>query len=206
MKIKLKHIVIIIMVFILSACGPTPAPTMNAVDVQGTAVAAAWTIVAMTQAAIPTATPVPLTETPIPTLPPTFTPLPLPTSALPTQPVIGASPVGGGPTPDPCNAPVAPDAPGHKVRVQFLNKSGGNVNLSFGLVEKTEFGECGTYHFNFTKNESPVVEVLEGCYWGYAWVTGKKQSTSSSIYPICLTDPSHKWTVTIKADVMGFFD
>jgi hypothetical protein len=183
---------------------------MNAVDVQGTAVAAAWTIVAMTQAAIPTATPVPLTETPIPTLPPTFTPLPLPTSALPTQPVIGASPVGGGPTPDPCNAPVAPDAPGHKVRVQFLNKSGGNVNLSFGLVEKTEFGECGTYHFTFNKNESPVVTVLGGCYWAYAWVTniGKDNdtSTSSGIQNFCMHDSGHKWTITIKKDVIGFFD
>ena len=206
MKNKLKYIITIIMVIILSACGPTPAPTMSAADIQGTAVSAAWTVVAMTQAAIPTATPIPPTETPSPTPLPTFTPLPLPTSAFPTQPVLGATPMGGGPTPNPCNAPVASGAPGHKIRVKFLNKSGGNVNLSFGLIEKTEFGECGVYQFSFAQNESPVVEVLEGCYWGYAWITGKKPSTSSSIYPICLKDPSHKWTVTIKADVMGFFD
>jgi hypothetical protein len=206
MKNKLEHMVIIIIVTILSACGPTPAPTISAADVQGTAVAAAWTVVAMTQAAIPTATLVPPTETPSPTPLPTFTPLPPPTSALPTQPGLGAAPAAGGPTPDPCNAPVAAGAPGHKVRVRFLNKSGGSVNLAFGLVRKTEFGECGTYHFNFSQSESPTVEVLEGCYWGYAWITGKKPSTSSSIYEICLTDPSHKWTVTIKADVMGFFD
>jgi hypothetical protein len=202
MKSKLKHIVIIIMVFILSACGPTPAPTMNAVDVQGTAVAAAWTIVAMTQAAVPTATPIPPTETPIPTPLPTFTPLPLPTSALP-QPITGATAVGGGPTPDPCNAPIAGDAPGHKAKVQFQNKSNGNVNLSFGLMNPTEFGECGVYHFNFSQNESSTVEVLEGCYWAYAWVTGKKPSTAVNIYDFCLTHAGgQKWIIQIKPDVI----
>ena len=43
-------------ILLLSACGPEPEPTMSAEEVQGTAVAAAWTMVAETQAAIPTAT------------------------------------------------------------------------------------------------------------------------------------------------------
>ncbi|NOH03527.1 MAG: hypothetical protein HND47_16975 [Chloroflexi bacterium] len=58
----------------VAACGQPAAPTMSPEEVQGTAVAAAWTMVAMTQASIPTATPPPPTETPSPTSLPTFTP------------------------------------------------------------------------------------------------------------------------------------
>ena len=75
---------------IISACGAEPVPTMSAVDVQLTAVAAAFTVVAQTQEAIPTATPLPPTETAsatplptntsasLPTLQATFTPAPIP--------------------------------------------------------------------------------------------------------------------------------
>ena len=49
---------------VLSACGPEPEPTMSPADVQGTAMSAAMTMVAETQAAIPTATPIPPTEAP----------------------------------------------------------------------------------------------------------------------------------------------
>ena len=51
---------------LLTACGPKATPTMNPADVQATAFAAASTMVALTQAAIPTATPIPPTETPVP--------------------------------------------------------------------------------------------------------------------------------------------
>ena len=41
---------------ILAACAPQTAPTMTAADIQGTAISAAWTVVAATKAAIPTIT------------------------------------------------------------------------------------------------------------------------------------------------------
>ena len=86
----MKKILIIFLasIFLLSACGPEPEPTMSAEDVQGTAEAAAWTMVAETQAAIPTATPIPPTITSSPTsIIPTSTIAPL---ASPTQPLIGS--------------------------------------------------------------------------------------------------------------------
>ena len=49
--------ILIALVVLLTACAPQAAPTMSPADVQGTAVAAAWTMVAATQAAIPTNTP-----------------------------------------------------------------------------------------------------------------------------------------------------
>jgi hypothetical protein len=201
MKHGTKYIVTIVMVIILSACGSSAPPTMSSADIQGTAVAAAWTIVAMTQAAIPTNTPIPPTETPSPTPQPTFTPLTLPTSAFPTL-GTGATAAGAA-TVDLCNLPVAAGAPGHKAKVQFQNKSNGNVNLAFGLMRPTDFGECGTYHFTFSKTESPVVEVLAGCYWAYAWVTGKKPSTAVNIYEFCITPSGgQKWFIAIKPDVI----
>ncbi|MCJ7435453.1 MAG: hypothetical protein MUO77_18380 [Anaerolineales bacterium] len=207
MKNKLKYLATIIMVIIiLSACGPTPAPSMSAADIQGTAVAAAWTIVAMTQAAIPTATPIPPTETPSPTALPTFTPLPLPTSAFPTLPVIGAptSIPAGGATADPCNQYLAPNAPGHYVKVRFNNHTTGPVILSLALKEKTVFGECGYRGFNFGSGESPVLSILEGCYWAQAYITGKKPSTA--VGEFCVRADGHKWEVQLRADSISMPD
>lgn len=193
------------MVVALAACGPTATPTMNPADVQGTAVAAAWTVVAMTQAAIPTATPLPPTETPSPTPLPTFTALPPTAAEFPTQAVFSAPtniPVGG-PTADPCNAPIAASAAGHPVKVNLLNKSSGTATLSLYL-QKTEFGECGIYSFVLGQGNNKVT-LLEGCYWAGAFITGPKHS-SKSFGNFCVTDPSHSWTVTIKDEVIGFFD
>ncbi|HEY9151300.1 MAG TPA: hypothetical protein VIN60_00325, partial [Anaerolineales bacterium] len=60
-SVKMKPILLIATVaaFLLSACGAKAVPTIDPAQVQASAVAAANTIVAMTQAAMPTETPVP---------------------------------------------------------------------------------------------------------------------------------------------------
>ena len=75
-----KRISIILLggALLLTACGPQGTPTLAPVDVNNTAMAAAVTMVAQTQAAIPTNTPIPPTETPSPTPLPTFTLVPPP--------------------------------------------------------------------------------------------------------------------------------
>jgi hypothetical protein len=200
MKSKLVYSIAMVMVITLSACGAKPVPTMSAVDIQGTAVAGAWTVVAMTQAAIPTAMPIPPTETPSPTPLPTFTPLPLPTSAFPTQAAFGAptSIPPGGATADPCNQFLPANAPGHYVKVQIKNKTTGPVILSLALTEKTVFGECGYRGFNFGAGESPVLEILEGCYYAQAYITGKKPSTA--VGGFCVRADGHKWEVVLTPD------
>ena len=55
---------LIALAIFLTACGPQGTPTLAPAEVEGTAVSSAWTMVAMTQLAIPTATPIPPTETP----------------------------------------------------------------------------------------------------------------------------------------------
>ena len=68
----MKHfwMIFVITALMLTACGSEPEPTMSPADVQSTAMAAAMTMVAETQAAVPTATPLP------PTALPSATPLP----------------------------------------------------------------------------------------------------------------------------------
>ncbi|MCJ7435454.1 MAG: hypothetical protein MUO77_18385 [Anaerolineales bacterium] len=202
MKTKL-YIILILMAATLAACGPTPAPTMSPVDAQGTAVAAAWTVVAMTQASIPTATAIPPTAPPVPTALPTFTPQPPPTSAIasfPTQPVfVGAPtnpPAAGGPTADACEKSISGDTAGHKAKTRIINQSGGSVVLSLYL-SKTVFGECGIYHFNLGPKESISVELLEGSYFAGAFVTGKHDSKAFGNFDI--KGPS---TITITVDTI----
>src|SRR5215216_7249556 len=73
-----QHVLIVGLVFVLfaSACAPQATPTADPVNVQQSAEAAAFTMVAETQQAAPTATPVPPTDTPAPVALPTNTPLP----------------------------------------------------------------------------------------------------------------------------------
>ena len=76
--IKPIMIVAIVLAFVLSACGAKAVPTIDPAQVQASAMAAANTMVAMTQAAIPTETLAPPTvaTTDTPQATPTIPPLP----------------------------------------------------------------------------------------------------------------------------------
>lgn len=182
MKKKFLYIVSILVIVILAACG-TAEPTMSADDIANTAIADAWLAVTLTQAALPTATSVPPTFTPEPTV----TPFP----TLPLLPTLAPATVAAVATTDPCNQvpPVKPQ--GALVNVKFVNKSDGLLNLSFGMNNPNDKGECVTYSYTLGIDSETVVTVLAGCYWGYAWVDAKTPSvarTGSTI--LCVTDPS----------------
>lgn len=198
MNKKYPIILTLLTLAILSACGPAPAPTLSAEDAQGTAVADAWIAITQTQAAIPSAT-----STPIPTA--TFTPLPTFTliaiSTL-SAPVIATETTAAN---DPCNLPPPAKPNGVQVQVKFVNKSGGHVDLSFGMNQPNSLKECGTYSFSLAQFDEPIVTVLAGCYWGYAWITGDTPSvakTGSSI--LCVTDPNEVRSIWISPEVIGF--
>lgn len=178
----------------MSACGPAAAPTLSATEVAGTALNAAYTQLAATQAALPTATAtaIPPTNTPLPTLPPPPTLAPVvATVALPTTA-----------SQDPCDG-VPPAKPkGDTAQVRFVNKSKGQVNLSFGMYKANEQGECGIYSFALSIYDSPTVTVLAGCYWGYAWVTGKTPSIARTSNAICV-DANGSVSVTIGVETIA---
>lgn len=101
MKKKFLTIISILIVVTLAACG-TAEPTVSPEDLASTAMADAWIAITQTQAALPTATPIPPTLTPeptltlqpiLPTLPATIAPIA--TVAGPTTHICNQTPGGG---------------------------------------------------------------------------------------------------------------
>ncbi len=149
---------------IISACGArgTQAPpTVNAADIQVTVVAAAFTMIAETQAAIPTATPPPptaiFTDTPVPTI----TLLPLPSSA----------PEGNSGAGDPCIDKALPESlPGDPIRIRLNNSTKAALSVTVYLNQSGPQGECGYRSYTLAPQEYIVInDLVEGCYTLWAW-------------------------------------
>ncbi|NUQ84188.1 MAG: hypothetical protein HUU11_05700, partial [Anaerolineales bacterium] len=143
-RFKIISLMALSMAMLVSACGGgTPAePTVSPQDVQASAVAAALTIVAETNAAIPTNTPVPPTNTPEPTPLPTDTPVPLPTLDPAVIPTFTSAPQAST-TQNPCNRLLPNPIAGHPTKIRIFNNTkfdGVKISLYF---ENTAFGECG---------------------------------------------------------------
>jgi hypothetical protein len=152
----------------ISACGARgtqATPTVNAVDIQSTAAAVAFTIVAETQAAIPTATPPPPTETPTNTPAPTVTFLPLPSSAVTLTPVPNS---GGG---DPCINKVLPAVlQGETVKIRINNSTKAALAISIYLSQTVPQIVCGYRTYTIEPGQSLILnDLVEGCYTLWAW-------------------------------------
>lgn len=182
---------------LLSACGAQGTPTLTPEEVQGTAVAAAWTMVAMTQEAIPTNTPVPPTETPSPTPLPTFTPEP-----LPTQEFIFPTATQAASGDDSCLKPLNVAEAGPRSNVRFENETGGKVTLSLNL-RTNAFAQCGALVYTLARNEKLVVSLPKGEYFAYAWIEFPNGSTGNSSGSF-VNKPAdnHLFPVHIRAEVI----
>lgn len=192
----------VVLIFLLGACAPQATPTANPADVQHTAEAAAFTMVAQTQEALPTNTPIPPTNTASPTPPATFTALPSETldplqptlTGLPTSisnstatsaPSISAPPVAS--TDDNCNkALTAWQGPSASFSVVNETKPQGEIILSLYVV--TDLGECG---YLADLSHGPV-----GQYSAGAFVEGKKDFKVFGGFRI--TEGS--WKITVRND------
>ena len=198
---RLSILTILVLAMLISGCGAEPPPpTINAADVQNTAIAAAMTMVAQTQAAIPTATLPPPTETPTETPLPTDTPLPLPTLNVTftstTAPVSNNA--GGG---DPCATRVLSPERGRETVIRVVNTTKVTVTVSMYLNETAAHGECGYRSFQLTKNNDIVyTDLVQGCYDLWAF------SSSSDVNARgggCINNPD-KWTFEIREDMIKF--
>jgi hypothetical protein len=136
-------------------------------------------MVAATQMANPTATPLPPTEVPSPTSLPTFTPPPaldLPTATLfnlPTPTTVSGT--------DDCNHPLNVGEAGETNRMRIENASGGTIAwLSLNLA-KNAFGQCGALSWsNIAPGAKIIVELPKGYWWAYAGITLKNGSSSNA--------------------------
>jgi hypothetical protein len=183
--------VIAITALILSACGAEPPPpTMNAVDVQNTAVAAAMTMIADTQAAIPTDTPLPPTEAPTQTPLPTDTPVPLPTLDVTL-------------TSTTANRVLAPKK-GRATTIRVVNTTNVTVRVSLYLNETASHGECGYRGFDLAKNNDIVYDdLVQGCYNLWAWSLDSKKPFQVASGTSCINNPD-KWTFEVRENTIKF--
>lgn len=187
---------------LLSACGPQATPTIDPAQVQASAISAANTMVAMTQAAIPTATPIPPTPVPSPTLEPSPTPIPLPTLSVQPSPTTA---VKTGSANDPCNGLMDIKASGPTTPLHVVNRTSGRVTLSL-WTPKNAFGQCGYIVVQLGVRDSATVNVPlsngGACYGGYAIINDPNHTSKASGGPYCLTTIT-TWQMVIDYDTMS---
>jgi hypothetical protein len=196
----LSSLTVIVTTLIITACGAPAAPTVNAADVQHTAEAAAFTMVAETLAAVPTETPLPPTETPTETPLATGTAQPSPT--LDVTLTSTSAPVSNA-TGDPCNRSLAGSPRGRETVIRIVNTTRSLVKVSLYLSETAAHGECGYRSYELSRNNDVVItDLVQGCYSLLAWSDdprGKFRSTGGG----CINNPD-KWTFEISANNIKF--
>jgi hypothetical protein len=177
----------VVLSLLMTACGAQATATVSPADVQHTAEAAAFTMVAQTQQSLPTDTPVPPTDTASPTLPVTNTPLPTlisatlnATNTTPVAVTVTSQPNIPTFTPQPqstagttnCNKLLtAWDGPTTRISVtDETTPAKAFVIISFTVT--TPLGECGYIGTSFTGSGS--LSGPYGFYTAVASVNGKK--------------------------------
>ncbi len=194
----LTHLLIITL--IVSACSAkVVTPTAQALDLQSTIAAAAFTSVAQTQTAVPTATPLP--PTPIPT----DTPVPLPT--FPPAPTIDATmlvPTAGGipSTEDPCvNQKLPASLVGEPIKIRIDNPTKAALNVSVYLLQNGPGTQCGYRAYNLAAGQSLVIgDLVVGCYTVWAWNPDPKGYFMVTNGTSCLDTSSTSWTFDISTN------
>jgi hypothetical protein len=178
---------------LLAACGPKATPTIDAVSVQASAVAMAFTMAAQTQAAAPTATA---------TLPPTATftlPPPSPTFELAAFPTIAPTSTKAVSGEGPCYHVMEPSPPGRKFTLRVWNTNKAPVSGNVCLYQDRGQGVTGIIGISLGKNADTILTVPQGCYSAFFWVNDPKSPSQASGSGLCANN-SDKWTIKIGAN------
>ncbi len=172
----------IVLLVILSSCTAQATPTTNPVDTQHTAEAMASTIIAQTQAAVPSPTLVPPSETPTLTPLPSGTPLASPTLLATLSPQASAT------NQDACNKTLTVwEGPSANFDIVYEYKPQGKKdNVVLSLWVSTSLGECG---FLADVSHGPA-----GQYTAVAFVNGKKDFKVSGSFYI----REGNWTLIVR--------
>ena len=204
MKSKSILTISAVVVLLLSACGAKAIPTTDPALVQASAVAAANTMLAMTQAAMPTETPIPP-----PAATPTDTPQPAPTiPPLPTNPVLN-SPVLPSPTAvtssgssgGECNGTIKASKGENLASITINNKTKVLLGLSLYL-NKNSWGDCGFWSSpaGIPSNSSITLTSLpasNSCYHVTAWtLTGKPSFMNGNNFCVGINSTHYTLNVT----------
>lgn len=194
---KRKISYILLLAVLISACGaPATTPTLDAISVQNTSMAAAFTLVAGTLAAAPTNTAVPPTETHTQTPLPTDTPSPtldaLVTSTvtlLPTNlPTFTPQPVGAGA--GSCGGQLS-SWKGSTSNFAIVNETNPKGKIQLLVSVTTKLGECGWLKINGTSFTGPA-----GTYSATALVSGTPNFRVSGAFFI----QGGNWKIIVRND------
>jgi len=185
------------LVLVTAACAPA-VPTVDPAQVQASAMAAASTMIAMTKAAMPTATEVPPTPTA------SATPLPSPTLGIPPSAAPTIAPTSSG---DDCNHLLdVAEANPRKATLKINNLTKGSATLTIGWSTKNAFGQCGYLSYVLRPKESIMVNPPQTgpgpCYWSYAWVNDPNHpSQPGGAPPLCMNS-TDKYELDVDYDTM----
>ena len=190
--------ILTLMTLILSACGAqaTPAPTVHVIGLQSTAAAVAITMIAETQAAIPTATPPPPTAT--------FTDTPAATNTIPPLPSLDATftsiPSGDSGGVDPCINTVLPATlVGDSVKIRIDNSTKATVSLTVYLNQTAPQNVCGYRSYTLAPGENIVLNnLVEGCFTLWAWNPDPKEYFIVTNGTSCIDTSLDTWVFDIS--------
>jgi len=200
MKYIKSSAIVIAVILVLSACGAKSVPTMSAVDVQSTAAAAAFTMVAQTHEAVPTETPLPPTATPTQTALPTETPVVTPTLEVTftlVAPTTNSSV-------DPCSTRVLSAPTGRETTIRIVNSTRAAITLSMYLNETASTGACGYRGYSLAgRNDVVITDLVQGCYNLWAWSNNGERVHVNASGSGCINN-SDKWTFEITESLIKF--
>jgi hypothetical protein len=185
----------LMLALVISACGAqaTPIPTVDPVDIQNTMAAAAFTMIAETQAAVPTSTP-----------PPTPTDTPIPTITLPPLPTLDATftavPSGNSGGTDPCiNQVLLATLVGDPVKIRVNNTTKAALSFSIYLNQTTPQVKCGYRAYTIEPGQALVLnDLVEGCFTLWAWNPDPEEYFIVTNGTNCLNESSDTWTFDIS--------
>ena len=186
---------VLIITLIISGCGTKATPTVDAVELQSTVVAAALALIAETQAAIPTATHPPPTATVTNTAFPTATLPPLPSLEATFSPIPGGNSGAG----DDCINQVLPAVlEGETVKFHIGNSTKVTLTVSVNLLQAGPQSVCGYRGYTLAPQQSLVInDLVEGCYTLWAWNPDPKAYFIVTNGTSCL-DNSKNWAFDIS--------
>jgi hypothetical protein len=188
-SIKMKHTLVfaVVLALALSACGAakaTPTP-----DVMATANAAASTMIAETQEAMPTDTPIPPTAISTDTPQPSPTIPPLPTSSILASPTV-PPPAGGN-----CSGPIERSKGDKAATIMWKNKTNQLITIQLHL-NANAFGDCGNWSTTLGGGQSLLLtDKPLGCYYASAWNQSGKPDWQNLGYPFCTGFNTDKFTL-----------
>jgi len=215
-KICIPLSVLLIFATLVTACGSNSTPTrsMNPDDANNTAIAAAFTVIALTHEAQPLETNVPptdiftntpeITDTALSTNTSEIEATPTATLTLTPEPTFTAAfePAATSTNDPACNNILGTSAATKHIRLRLWNKSKFPVSLTIYL-NQTAFGDCGYRAYSIPKSSQILVSDLPfGCYNATAFIQDPKGTRSAFAYG-CANN-TDVWSFEILNDRMIF--